>query len=127
MKHRKKTIIVLLLAWSSAAAAHEGGSHDKVMGTVRSIDEQKIVVKTSEGKDRTIRLDEDTECADESGDASCTDVHPGDHAVIMTRGKEGTSVADEIRFSSGTKKTSEEPEEHGSLPGHEHSHEGEDE
>jgi hypothetical protein len=94
------------------------------------VDDREIVVKTTDGKDRTVRLDGDTECRDAQGDSTCSAVKPGDRVVIITRSQDGGVVADEIRFSTGAKTSAAEPNEepspHGhSHGGHTHSDEGE--
>ncbi|MGH7896882.1 MAG: hypothetical protein ACREQQ_02955 [Candidatus Binatia bacterium] len=124
MKTRTAAVMALLLVPGGAAFAHEAGSHSKVMGTVRSIDDREIVVETTGGKQRSIRIDDDTECMDESGDSTCSEVKPGNRVVVTTRGKEGATVADEVRFSSRAKKTSDEPQHREPRRGHEHAHGG---
>lgn len=110
MKRRTALLMAVLLAWSGAALAHEAGGHAKVMGTVRSIDDREIVVKATDGQERSIRLDDDTGCSDRQGDSTCSAVKPGDRAVVTTRRKDGTTFADEIRFSPATKEGSGNPE-----------------
>lgn len=96
--------VMALLAWSAGVGfAHEAGKHTKIMGTVRSIDDREIVVETKEGKKRSVRVDEDTACADAEGDTTCGAVKEGDRVVVKTRGK-GAVIAEQIRFSSGAKK-----------------------
>ena len=103
MRNRHAVMIGLLLVWSARAFAHEGGRHEKVIGTVRSIDEHQIVVKTTDGREESVRLDEETDCSEQERDASCSAVKPGDRVVVTTRTKKGTLIADEIRFSSASK------------------------
>ena len=54
-----KTLLGLLLAAAlfapSVAMAHPGHDH-KLMGTITSIDKDKVVVKTTEGKDMTFEI-----------------------------------------------------------------------
>jgi hypothetical protein len=85
------------------ALAHEAGGHHKVMGTVQSTGEHEIVVKTTDGQQRTIGLDKDTVCKAERRDASCDAVKPGIRVVVKTRDEEHP-IADEIRFSLRSKK-----------------------
>lgn len=91
---------IVLLVTASPTLAHEGGSHKSVKGTVSSVSERQVVIRATDGKEQTILLDEDTECLDRQGDASCSDVKPGDRVVVSTRrGGKGEIVADEIKFS----------------------------
>ena len=90
----------LLLMAASPALAHQGGHHKSVKGTVQSIDERQVVVRTIEGKDQTIVLDKDTKCTDRKSATSCADVKEGDRVVVVTRsGGEGQAIADKITFS----------------------------
>ena len=108
MRTQTAAVLALLLASSGTALTHEAGTHSKVIGTVRSIDPREIVVETTDGKERSIRLDDDTECIDQSADSSCSVVKPGDRVAVTTRGQVGALVADEIRFSSGNKTPSKD-------------------
>ncbi len=91
------------MAWLATAPtvlAHEGAGHSMVMGTVRSIGAHEIVVRTTDGKQRTIALEGDTECVSRQGKAACADIEVGDRVVVTTRTrKDGKVGADEVRFS----------------------------
>jgi len=90
----------LLLMAASPALAHQGGHHKSVKGTVQSVDERQVVVRTIEGKDQTIVLDRDTQCTDRKSATRCADVKEGDRVVVVTRsGGEGQTIADKITFS----------------------------
>lgn len=124
MKTATATAIVFLVT-ASPIFAHEGGSHGSVKGTVRSMGDREIVIRTTDGKERTIVLDDDTECVDRQGDASCSDVKAGDRVVVSTRaGEEGRTVADEIKFShiAGKGSADEQPKQ----DHHQHSHSPQD-
>jgi hypothetical protein len=114
--NRMAASAAMILAAVSMALAHEG-HHTKLMGTVRSMSEQQMVVRTANGKERTVLLDGDTKCVDRQGDTSCSDVKAGDRVVVVTRhGKDGQVVADEIKFrGGGGKAPAAEPAE-----GHQH-------
>jgi hypothetical protein len=100
-------ITVLLMLCVEPAMAHEKGAHKRVMGTVRSMGPDKIVVQTAHGHDQAILLDQHTECGDDDADATCAAIKKGDRVVITTRGSGAKLIADEIRFSS-RKKLSED-------------------
>ena len=111
MKRATATAALLFMA-AAPSWAHEGGSHKSVKGTVRSMGDREVVVRTIEGKEQTILLDKDTACRDRlDGDASCSDVKEGDRVVVVTRSaKGGKTIADKIRFSHvSTKPTEAKP------------------
>src|SRR5882724_6807976 len=98
MKTATATAIVFLVT-ASPIFAHEGGHHKSVKGTVHSMGDREIVIRTTDGKERNIILDDDTQCVDRQGDASCSDVKVGDRVVITTRASQGgKAAADEIKF-----------------------------
>lgn len=103
MRTRSSATICALLVWSAPAFAHEGGDHSRVMGTVRSIDEHTIVVKTTKGNEKAVRLDDETDCSEDKRAGRCSAVKPGDRVVVTTRTKDGRLIAEEIRFSSGSR------------------------
>ena len=119
MKRATATAALLFMA-ATPSLAHEGGSHKSVKGTVRSMGDREVVVRTIEGKEQTILLDKDTACRDRlDGDASCSDVKEGDRVVVVTRSaKGGKTIADKIRFSHGGGKPTDA--EHGGHQHHDH-------
>jgi hypothetical protein len=94
-------ITTALLALGVPSFAHEGGRHERVMGTVRAVDDRQLTLKTTNGKDLSIQLDQETGCSEGGQEAHCSAIKPGDRVVAKTRTKDGTVTADEIRFSSG--------------------------
>src|SRR2546422_10283039 len=63
MKRATATAALLFMA-AAPSLAHEGGSHKSVKGTVRSMGDREVVVRTIEGREQTILLDKDTACRD---------------------------------------------------------------
>ena len=114
--NRLKLTLGMLLLGAPLAFGHEAGSHAKVMGTVRSIDERNVVVKTTDGKERSITLDDETQCLGDPGDTACSSVKAGDRVIVTRRGKDG--VADEIRFSSKKEKAPHDHGQHDHGDGH---------
>ena len=110
--NRMTASAAMILAAVSTALAHEG-HHTKLMGTVRSMSEHQVVVRSTVGKERTVLLDGDTKCMNRKVDASCSDIKAGDRVVVVTRqGKDGQAIADEIKFrpsSDGKSSAGESP------------------
>ena len=99
MKRATATAALLLMA-AAPTLAHQGGHHKSVKGTVQSMDDREVVVRTIDGKEQTILLDNDTRCSDRQSDASCSDVKQGDRVVVVTRSANGgKAIADKITFS----------------------------
>ena len=99
MKRATVTAALLLMA-AVPSLAHEGGHHKSVKGTVQSMDDRQVVVRTIEGKEQTILLDKETQCRDRQSDASCSDVKRGDRVVVVTRtAKGGETIADKVTFA----------------------------
>ena len=83
MKRATATAALLFMA-AVPSWAHEGGTHKSVKGTVRSMGDREVVVRTIEGKEQTILLDKDTACRDRlDSNASCSDVKEGDFDALV--------------------------------------------
>ena len=52
-------VVMMALAYSSSAVAHEGHAH-KALGTITSVQGDKVEVKTTDGKMLTLVLDKKT-------------------------------------------------------------------
>ena len=97
-----KKLLFLVLALSlfvpSLALAHPGHEH-KVMGTITSIDKNKIVVKTTDGKDATFEVTPTTTYKHGTAKGSLADLKAGMRVVAnMVEGKETT--AKDVSYSA---------------------------
>ena len=124
MRNRNALLVGVSILCSTGAFAHEGGGHTKLMGTVRSMDQDQMVVKTTNGKEESIRLDDQTSCSEAKRDSNCSSIKPGDRVVVTTRRRDGSLFADEVRFSSGSMMKSPESSNPVEHDGNGHSHMG---
>jgi len=95
--------LVATLAASRYALAHEGHAH-KVMGTVAVRGENQLEVKTTDGKTRTITLNDKTRILRGKAEVKPDDIKPGERVVVTareTKSKDGqaTLVATQIRLA----------------------------
>lgn len=65
---RKTLALMLIVAFAALPALAHGGKSHNVMGTVKSVDEDRLTVTAIDGEDRTIVLTDDT--VYEKGDKS---------------------------------------------------------
>jgi hypothetical protein len=96
--------LVAALAVPGYAIAHEGHVH-KVMGTVTTLHENHLEVKTTDGKTSTITLNEKTKILRGKTQIKTEELEPGERVVVTatdTKGKDGkpTRVATEIRLGA---------------------------
>lgn len=109
-----KCIITLtvcaVLFFHTLAFAHGGVPH--VMGTVVTLDAQRVEVKTKAGKTISVRLNSETKYRKGKARAAGADLWVGDRVVIEATGQEDTLTADEIRFSSPGEKKGHEALHH---------------
>jgi Cu/Ag efflux protein CusF len=99
-----KRLLALLLAiglFTSVAFAHNGMEH--IMGTVASITDASIVVKTSDGKSQTIVLNSETKYAKTDTVIALKDIKVGDHVVVHAKKKEGQVIAVEVKVGMDMK------------------------
>lgn len=94
--------IVVALAIPGYALAHEGHTY-KVMGTVTTLHENHLEVKTTNGKTSTITLNEKTKVLRGKAKVKVDDIKPGERVVVTateTKGKDGkaTLVATQVRL-----------------------------
>jgi hypothetical protein len=93
--------LVAALAFPGYALAHEGHAH-KVMGTVTTLHENHLEVKTTDGKTSTITLNEKTKILRGKTKIKVDDIKPGERVVVTaleTKGNDGkpTMVATDVR------------------------------
>jgi uncharacterized protein DUF5666 len=100
MKAFQTALLVLVLLVPSLSVAHEGHSHERVMGTVSRLEKDRMIVKTSGGSTVSILISDDTRYRGKDGDSSRDELKVGDRVVVKTMHQGDTLAADEIRFSS---------------------------
>lgn len=82
----------------AAGLAH--GNERHVMGTVRTIQDDRVVVETTHGTAVSVEVTAKTRFADEKNTpAERSDLRPGDRVVVDLPSSGESRVADEIRFS----------------------------
>src|SRR4051812_3549169 len=102
----KKLLFVLLaisLFVPGLAVAHPGHDH-KLMGTISSIDKNKIVIKTTEGKDATFEVTPTTTFKKGTAKGALADLKAGMRVVASgAEGKENEPMkAHEVQYSAAT-------------------------
>lgn len=104
--------LIGLLA-GSAWAFHQS---PRVFGWVETMEANRLLVKTREGTNVSILVNEATKYfhADTS-DAKPEELQVGDRVVVKVRRADGAMTALEIRFSASHSRSTEEPGSHG-LP-----------
>ncbi len=90
--------VFVVLVFYTLAFAHGGGMH--VMGTVADLDAQHVVVKTKDGKTRSVLVTEKTTYRKGKAAATSAELQVGDRVVVHTTGKGEPLTAGEIHFSS---------------------------
>ena len=100
-----KTFLMLVLAAAliapSIAAAHPGHDH-KLMGTISSIDKNKVVVKTTEGKDMTFEITPITAFKKGKDRGAATDLKAGMRVVVNIGDGVEPLKAKEVQYSAPT-------------------------
>ena len=94
----------------SGALAHEGHPH-KVMGTVTSIDQHQIVLKTVAGKTTSVKISDKTRVVRGATLLKVADIRAGDRAVVtatQTKGENGASVLTATRIQLGASQAAEQ-------------------
>jgi len=94
--------VVAALAIPGYALAHEGHVH-KVMGTVATVHENHLDVKTTDGKISTVTLNEKTKILRGKAKATVENLKPGERVVVSAteiKGKDGKDemIATEVRL-----------------------------
>jgi hypothetical protein len=100
-----KTFLMLVLAAAlvapSAAMAHPGHDH-KLMGTITSIDKNKVAVKTTEGKDMTFEITPLTAFKKGKDKGAQADLRTGMRVVVNIGDGVEPLKAKEIQYSAAT-------------------------
>jgi hypothetical protein len=87
--------VVAALAIPGYALAHEGHVH-KVMGTVATVHENHLDVKTTDGKISTVTLNEKTKILRGKAKATAEDLKPGERVVVSATEKKGNDGKEEM-------------------------------
>src|SRR3954462_10838252 len=99
----KKLLFVLLaisLFVPALAVAHPGHEH-KLMGTISSIDKNKIVIKTTEGKDATFEVTPTTTFKHGTEKGALAELKAGMRVVASMMEKDETKAKD-VQYSAVT-------------------------
>ena len=103
-----KTILFLVLATALLAPAvplaHPGHDH-KLMGTISSIDKNKVVVKTTEGKDMTFEITPLTAFKRGKQKGAGSDLKAGMRVVVNIGDGVEPLKAKEVQYSAATTTT----------------------
>ena len=98
MKHFLFAVLALSLLVPAVSTAHPGHDH-KVMGTISSIDKNKLAVKTTDGKDATVEILPTTTFKTGTKRGAQADLKVG--MRIVASGPEGEPLkAKEIQYSA---------------------------
>ena len=98
MKHVIFTILALSLLVPAVPMAHPGHDH-KLMGTISSIDKNKVVMKTTEGKDATFEIVPTTVFKNGSKRGAQADLKAG-MRVVVSGGESEPMQAKEVQYSA---------------------------
>ena len=93
--------LALLVPGAGVAVAHPGHDH-KLMGTISSIDKNKVVVKTTEGKDMTFEITPLTAFKRGKGKGAAADLKAGMRVVVNIGDGVEPLKAKEVQYSAAT-------------------------
>ena len=99
--------VVVVLAMPAVALAHEGHAH-KVMGTISSVTENQIEVKTTDGKTVTIALDAKTVYRHGKMKADAKMLKIGERVVVEAEQPKGANVMTAKTIQMAASQTSAE-------------------
>lgn len=92
-------MLAVVLSGAGAALAHEGHAH-QVKGTVKTVDEARLVVETTTGKRNLYLLTEKTKYRRGSEKATREEIAVGERVVVSYEVKEGSEWALEVRVGA---------------------------
>jgi hypothetical protein len=92
---------VLALAAPAVASAHEGHAH-KVMGIVTAVGADEIEIATSDGREVSLVVNEQTRYRAGDSPAVAAEVKVGERAVVITEEKDGRVLAREVLLPPAT-------------------------
>jgi hypothetical protein len=100
-----KSVLMLVVAAAllapSVAVAHPGHDH-KLMGTITSIDKNKVAVKTTEGKEMTFEITPLTTFKKGKAKGAATDLKAGMRVVVNIGDGVEPLKAKEVQYSAAT-------------------------
>src|SRR3712207_17189 len=106
-----KTFLLLVLATAllapAAPLAHPGHDH-KLMGTIESIAKNKVIVKTTEGKEMTFEITPLTAFKRGKQKGSATDLKAGMRVVVNIGDGVEPLKAKEVQYSAATTTTAKQ-------------------
>lgn len=97
-------VLALFLLAPAVSIAHPGHDH-KLMGTISSIDKNKVVVKTTEGKDMTFEITPLTSFKRGKDKGTATDLKAGMRVVVNIGDGVEPLKAKEVQYSATTTTT----------------------
>ena len=101
MKHFLFAVLALSLLAPALPMAHPGHDH-KTMGTIASIEKNKLVVKSTEGKDVTFEIIPVTNFKKGKAKGTQADLKAGMRVVVLSTGEGDPIKAREIQYSAET-------------------------
>ena len=101
MRHFLFAVLALSLLVPVASMAHPGHDH-KLMGTVTAIDKNKVVMKTTEGKDMTFEIVPTTAFKMGSKKGMQADLKAGMRVVVNVGDGVEPLKAKEVQYSTST-------------------------
>jgi hypothetical protein len=98
----RKTIAIIVLAlalvWPAAIAAHPGHDH-KLMGTVVSVNGQTVLIKTTDGKERSFQLTAVTKVLNGKLKGDARDIKTGMRVVVNVGDAKEPLKAKEVQYT----------------------------
>ena len=98
----RKILAVIVLAWALALplslAAHPGHDH-KLLGTVVSVTGQNVLIKTTDGKERTFQLTAVTKVLNGKLKGDARDIKPGMRVVVNVGDAKEPLKAKEVQYT----------------------------
>jgi hypothetical protein len=97
MLHRS-LLAIIFLCTATMAFAHGEGGH--VLGTVTTIDQQRLAIKTQTGAIVEVQLNKQTRFKDKGDPKGINQPAVGDRVVVETVEDNNTLIATEVHFSA---------------------------
>ena len=92
-------VLATVLLLPVGARAHEGHMH-KVLGTVSSVQGQHVMIKTTEGKDAMIMLDNKTEITRGKDKLDASALKPGERVSVDYMEEKGMMMAHAVKLGA---------------------------
>ncbi len=103
MKHLRNIIIISALATALAALTFAHGGFDHVQGTVVTVENNVLTVKTTKGNE-TVKLNAKTEITRSDKAAAVTDLKAGTRVVVDIEEGDKTRTAHSIKLGAAPAK-----------------------